>query len=106
MSRTKPLLLANPSFMDHLLSALLLDADHPRAQMSEPKRQWLQTMSAECFARLAAYEPAREALERDPRVGEALQVVREKGFAEKAREFAAQALLARRSGGGVAWPAG
>ena len=51
---------------------------------------------AECFARSTPYE----ALERDPRVGEALQVVREKGFAEKAREFAAQALMARRSGVG------
>jgi hypothetical protein len=52
--------------------------------------------SQECFTQLAAFEPAREALLRDPSVLSLLQEVVDKGMSEEARNFAQSALTALR----------
>ena len=51
-------------------------------------------MHTECFAQLAVFEPAREALLDDPTVLPALQAVAEAGMSAEARELAGAALLA------------
>lgn len=48
----------------------------------------------ECFAQLAGFAPAREALRQDPSVVPALQAVAEIGLSAEARDFAQAALAA------------
>ena len=90
----KPLLLSNPDFIPYLVDALLLDPSHPRAEMTVELRSWCQEHHAECFAQLAVFAPAREALRQDPSVTLALQAVAETGLSAEARKHADAALLA------------
>ena len=90
----KPLLLANKDFVPYLVDALLLDPEHPRAAMADELKTWCQEHHIECLAQLAVYEPAREALLKDPAVVPALQAVAEAGLSADARRFAHDALLA------------
>ena len=90
----KPLLLANQGFLPYLIDALLLDADHPRADMKPELKSWCQQHHAECLAQLAVFAPARETLRTDPSVIPALEAVAESGLSSEARKFAEAALLA------------
>jgi hypothetical protein len=91
---TKPLLLSSPDFIPYLVDALLIDPSHPRAEMKEELRSWCQTHHCECFAQVAVFAPAREALRQDPSVIPALEAVVEIGLSAQARDFAQAALLA------------
>jgi len=90
----KPLLLANRDFLPYVVDALLLDADHPRADMKPELKSWCQQHHAECLAQLAVFAPARETLRGDPSVIPALEAVAEGGLSGEARKFAEAALLA------------
>ena len=90
----KPLLLANPDFIPYLVDALLLDPSHPRADMKEELKIWCVTHHCECFAQLAVFEPAREALRQDPSLIPALQAVAEIGLSAEVRKIAQAALQA------------
>ena len=90
----KPLLLAHRDFLPYLVDALLLDPDHPRADMKPELKSWCQQHHAECLAQLAVFAPARETLRADPSVMPALEAVAEGGLTAEARQFAEAALLA------------
>ena len=91
----KPLLLAaHRGFLPYLVDALLLEADHPRADMKSELKSWCQQHHAECLAQLAVFAPARETLRADPSVIPALEAVAEGGLTAEARQFAEAALLA------------
>ena len=90
----KPLLLANRDFLPYVVDALLLDADHPRADMKPELKSWCQQHHAECLAQLAMFEPACQALHANPSVIPALEAVAEGGLSGEARQFAEAALLA------------
>ena len=90
----KPLLLAHRNFLPYVVDALLLDADHPRADMKPELKCWCQMHHAECLAQLAVFAPARETLRADPSVIPALEAVAEGGLTAEARQFAEAALLA------------
>lgn len=51
----KPLLLQNSKFLPYLVDALLLDPEHPRANMQPELLAWCQATHAECFAQLAVF---------------------------------------------------
>ena len=90
------LLISSVSFSVPLCSvdALLLDPEHPHADMKPELKTWCQQHHAECLAQLALFPPGREALLQDPSVSEALQAVAEGGLSPESREFAQGALLA------------
>jgi hypothetical protein len=90
----KPLLLAHQNFLPYVVDALLLDADHPRADMKPELKRWCQQHHVECLAQLAVFAPARETLRADPSVMPALEAVAEGGLTAEARQFAEAALLA------------
>ena len=90
----KPRLLANPDFIQYLISGLFLGADHPRADVKDDVKRWNQTMHAECFAQLVLFPPGRDALRADPGVDAALQTVAKEGLSAESREFAKAALMA------------
>jgi hypothetical protein len=91
----KPLLLAHRDFLPYVVDALLLDPDHPRADMKLELKSWCQQHHAECLAQLAVYAPVRETLRADPSdVMPALEAVAEGGLTAEARQFAEAALLA------------
>jgi hypothetical protein len=90
----KPLLLAHRDFLPYVVDALLLEADHPRADMKSELKSWCQQHHAECLAQLAVFAPARETLRADPSVMPALEAVAEGGLTAEARKFAEAALLA------------
>ena len=90
----KPLLLAHRDFLPYVVDALLLDPDHPRADMKLELKIWCQQHHAECLAQLAMFAPARETLRGDPSVIPALEAVAEGGLTAEARQFAEAALLA------------
>ena len=90
----KPLLLAHRDFLPYVVDALLLDPDHPRADMKPELKSWCQQHHAECLAQLAVFAPARETLRADPSVIPALEAVAEGGLTAEARQFAEAALLA------------
>jgi hypothetical protein len=90
----KPLLLAHRGFLPYVVDALLLDPDHPRADMKLELKSWCQQHHAECLAQLAVFAPARETLRADPSVLPALEAVAEGGLTAEARKFAEAALLA------------
>ena len=89
----KPLLLAHRDFLPYVVDALLLEADHPRADMKPELKGWCQTHHTECLAQLAAFEPARDTLRADPAVVPALEAVAEGGLSAEARQFAEATLL-------------
>jgi hypothetical protein len=92
--RNKPLLLLNSAFLPYLVDALLLQPDHPRAQLKPEQKAWIQTCHSECLAQLALFPQGREALLADQSVLAALQVVAgDGGFCAEARKFAQTALL-------------
>ena len=62
--------------------------------MKEDIKAWCQRHHCEALAQLAAYEPARKALQRDASVVPALEAVAETGLSEEAREIAIAALMA------------
>ena len=66
------------------------DPNHPRAEMQEDLRILVQLHHTECFAQLAVFAPACEALRQDPLVIPALQAVAEVGLSAEARDFARQ----------------
>ena len=76
------------------VDALLLDPEHPHADMKPELKTWCQQHHAECLAQLALFPPGREALLQNPSVSEALQAVAESGLSPESREFAQGALLA------------
>ena len=76
------------------VDALLLDPEHPHADMKPELKTWCQQHHAECLAQLALFPPGRDALLQDPSVSEALQAVAEAGLSPESREFAQGALLA------------
>ena len=90
----KPLLIASAGFIPYLLDALLLNPNHPRSNLPEPLKIWLQETHAECFAQLAAFAPGREKLLQDPTVIPALQQVSDGGMSAEARRFADATLMA------------
>jgi hypothetical protein len=90
----KLLLLAHRDFLPYVVDALLLEADHPRADMKPELKSWCQQHHAECLAQLAVFAPARETLRGDPSVIPALEAVAEGGLSGEARQFAEAALLA------------
>jgi hypothetical protein len=90
----KPLLLAHRDFLPYVVDALLLDPDHPRADMKPELKSWCQQHHAECLTQLAVFAPARETLRADPSVMPALEAVAEGGLTAEARQFAEAALLA------------
>jgi hypothetical protein len=90
----KPLLLAHRGFLPYVVDALLLEADHPRADMKPELKSWCQQHHAECLAQLAMFAPARETLRGDRSVIPALEAVAEGGLSGEARKFAEAALLA------------
>eukprot|EP01043_Picozoa_sp_COSAG02_P000789 COSAG02_NODE_16_length_56207_cov_9.816122_6_plen_190_part_00 len=90
----KPLLLARPDFIPYLVDGLLLDPEHPRADMKAELTSWCQQHHAECLAQLAVFELARETLRGDPSVMPALEAVAAGGLTQEARQFAEAALLA------------
>ena len=90
----KPLLLAHRDFLPYVVDALLLDPDHPRADMKPELKSWCQQHHAECLAQLAVFAPARETMRADPSVIPALEAVAEGGLTAEARQFAEAALLA------------
>ncbi len=90
----KLLLLAHGDFLPYVVDALLLDTDHPRADMKPELKSWCQCHHVECLAQLAVFAPARETLRADPSVIPALEAVAEGGLTAEARQFAETALLA------------
>ena len=92
--RNKPMLLNNDSFIPYLVDALLLDPAHPRAEAAPEQKAWCQMTHAASLAQLAVTPEGREALCRDPAVGDALRTVAEAGLCEEARQHAESALLA------------
>jgi hypothetical protein len=90
----KQLLLAHRDFLPYVVDALLLEADHPRADMKPELKSWCQQHHTECLAQLAVFAPARETLRGDPSVIPALEAVAEGGLSGEARKFAEAALLA------------
>ena len=90
----KPLLLSNSAFIPYLVDSLLLDSEHPRANMKENLRVWCQEHHVAALAQLAVHADSREALLLDGSVVPALQVVANEGLSESARETAAAALSA------------
>lgn len=92
----KPLLLSNPAFVTYLVDALLLDPEHPRAELEEQSKEWLQQMHCECLEQLALFAPGKEALLQDGSVVPALEAVAAGGMTEQARNSAAGALMALR----------
>eukprot|EP01046_Picozoa_sp_COSAG06_P054787 COSAG06_NODE_9865_length_1801_cov_4.635723_2_plen_158_part_01 len=69
----KPLLLAHRDFLPYVVDALLLEADHPRADLKLELKSWCQQHHTECLAQLAVFAPARETLRADPSVMPALE---------------------------------
>ena len=93
----KALLLASPGrVVPYLLDGLLLESNHPRANLPEEKRAWLQRMHCECLAQLALFPAGRDALTEDASVATALEAVMERGLLKEARMVARQALQALR----------
>ena len=90
----KPLLLAHRDFLPYVVDALLLDPDHPRADMKPELKSWCQQHHTECLAQLAVFVPVRETLRAEPSVIPALEAVAEGGLTAEARQFAEAALLA------------
>ena len=92
--KNKPLLIDNPRFIPYLVDALLLDPEHPRADLKAEPKAWCQQHHAEVLAQLAVTSEGAEALQRDPSVRDALRAVAEAGLSEAARQHAESALLA------------
>ena len=91
---TKPLLLANTTFIPYLINGLFLDPDHPRADLKDEITLWNQETHVECLAQLALFPPGRDALLQNPAVSEALVAVAQQGMSEQARDYAQAALMA------------
>ena len=92
--QNKPLLIANEDFIPYLVDALLLDPEHPRADMKQELKAWCQEHHTEALAQLAVHGESREALRRDGSVAPALEAVSRSGLSQAARELAAAALSA------------
>eukprot|EP01045_Picozoa_sp_COSAG04_P014757 COSAG04_NODE_1122_length_8160_cov_5.349088_2_plen_183_part_00 len=90
--RTKPVLLANERFIPYLIAGLGLAK--LRDDLPIELREFNETMHAECFAQLAAFEPAHAVLQGNPAVVAALETVAQTGLAQEAREMAQTALSA------------
>lgn len=90
----KPLLMANRRFVPYLVDALLLDPDHPRADMDDEAKAWCQHHHCEALAQLAMHEESRQALLLDGSVVPALEMAVKVGLNEETRELAAAALSA------------
>eukprot|EP01052_Picozoa_sp_SAG31_P043264 SAG31_NODE_7152_length_1773_cov_1.124851_2_plen_138_part_00 len=90
----KLLLASDKGFIQYLVDGLLLQADHPRAQLQSKKKAWLQQMHCQCLAQLALWPAGTDALMRDPAVLPALEAIAESGMLKDARAAARQALLA------------
>jgi hypothetical protein len=90
------LLLANPDFLRYCVDGLLLNPDHPRANLPTSMLTWLQKMHTECLAQLAVFPQGRDALLADAAVVKALRQVQDGGggLSEECRELAGSALLA------------
>eukprot|EP01051_Picozoa_sp_SAG22_P020420 SAG22_NODE_4123_length_1377_cov_1.038341_1_plen_95_part_10 len=77
----KELLLATEGLVRVLVDSLLLDPEHPRKSKASMQgtTDWegakgpVQRDFAEAIAQLAMFPPGREALQRDPKVADALQ---------------------------------
>ena len=61
------------------MDALLLDPEHPRADMRAELKVWCQTHHAEALTQLALHEPARQALLHDGSVVPALEALAGEG---------------------------
>jgi hypothetical protein len=92
--KSKPLLLANTTFIPYLINGLVLDPDHPRADLKDEIKLWNQETHVECLAQLALFPPGRDALLQNPAVSEALVAVAQQGMSEQARDYAKAALMA------------
>jgi len=92
--KSKPLLLANTTFIPYLINGLFLDPDHPRADLKDEIKLWNQETHVECFAQLALFHLGRDALLDSPAVSDALVAVSEQGMSEQARDHAKAALMA------------
>ena len=91
----------NPAFLPYLCEGLLLDESHPRQEMAEEKRRWLQTMHVNCFAQICVCPAGREALlsasDYSSLVQSSLHTLAEGGpavLSEEVREVATVALRA------------
>ena len=77
--RTKPVLMANERFIPYLIAGLGLAK--LRDDLPIELREFNETMHAECFAQLAAFEPAHAVLQGNPAVVAALETVAQTGLA-------------------------
>ena len=93
----KRLLLANPDYVPYLVDSLLLDPEHPRSEMAEEAKVWLQSMHTECLAQLALFPPGRTRLLDDSTAVSALETVAESGWSHEAQDSAKKALVALRA---------
>ncbi len=104
----KPLILANPDAILHLISSLFLDPDHPRGLRAKEilheaaaptpldvQAVW-QRNYAEALGQLALFPPGKEALLGDDAAMTALEAVVELGMTEEAKQHARGALIALR----------
>ena len=94
----KTLLVQSPSLLPLLLTALFLEADHPRKEDADQALQAaIQTDAADCFLQIAVFGPGRELLSADGGAMGALHALAEEGHAAltpEAKLSAAGAVLA------------
>lgn len=92
--QNKSLLLAESNFIPYLVDALRVnDSQHPRYNLKDEQKVWVETYHAECVHQLALYPAGREALLSDASVSVVLETVSTRGMCEQSRNFALAALV-------------
>ena len=91
--RNKNLLICSPDLTEMLIEALLLDPQHCRQNQEDCVKQHIQMDAVECFAQLVLFHPARDTLQRDPAVLDALRQASVASLTEDARRCAQTALV-------------
>eukprot|EP01046_Picozoa_sp_COSAG06_P004016 COSAG06_NODE_163_length_21566_cov_9.641070_10_plen_208_part_00 len=77
------------------IDGLLLNPEHPRADLEHDLKAWLQTMHTECISQLAISGHGKESLLlQEGSVIPALEAVAQSGLTQHGRELARTALLA------------
>eukprot|EP01046_Picozoa_sp_COSAG06_P034630 COSAG06_NODE_3644_length_5081_cov_22.663990_9_plen_166_part_00 len=77
------------------IDGLLLNPEHPRADLEHDLKAWLQTMHTECISQLAISGHGKESLlQQDASLIPALEAVAQSGLTQHGRELARTALLA------------
>lgn len=89
----KNLLIESPDITKMLIEGLLLDPLHIRQNQELDVRNQIQCDAAECFAQLAVYRPARDFLQADPAVLDAMRALASRASTEAAKQSAEAALM-------------